>query len=400
MNFSQPGAWCWFGDPRAVRVGDATYIGYVSPDGSVMIAKYDHLTQATTTKNLRAQAQVDDHINPAIVYRTSNRLFVDYAIKRGLPDSAMFQRATVGMDFTNWTAGQTISDAIGNLAGGMGYAYPNPVQLAAEGPGVMYLFFRGGNWNPCYTKTMDGATTWSATKSFISNPGQRPYVKVASDEQNRIHFAYTDGHPAEAAWNSLYYAYYENGNFYKADGTLIRSLVNAPFPVADGDKVMDAQLNGVNYWIQDLAFDAQQNPVMVFNTLFSYGALRDHHYWYASREAGAWKLRYMTDRGGPMVRPALSGQANGYSGGACLDHCDPTVVYLSRDVQANGMFEIEKWVTADGGDTWTTTAITSNSTQPNFRPVVPHNRVSGSLDLLWMRGTYVEPKNYQTCVTG
>ena len=46
-EFARSGAWCWFGDPRAVyHVGAhrRTYLGWVDGAGSVQVASYDHDT--------------------------------------------------------------------------------------------------------------------------------------------------------------------------------------------------------------------------------------------------------------------------------------------------------------------------------------------------------------------
>jgi hypothetical protein len=83
-----------------------------------------------------------------------------------------------------------------------------------------------------------------------------------------------------------------------------------------------------------------------------------------------------------------------YSGGITLNHADPSVVYISR--QVNKTFEIEKWVTGDQGKSWSTTAITTNSPSDNVRPVVPRGYEGKDDYLLWMRGDYVHYTNYHT----
>src|SRR5688500_591507 len=46
-ELSPTGAWCWFGDPRAVyHVGAhrRTYVGWVNGGGDIQVASYDHDT--------------------------------------------------------------------------------------------------------------------------------------------------------------------------------------------------------------------------------------------------------------------------------------------------------------------------------------------------------------------
>ena len=44
-----------------------------------------------------------------------------------------------------------------------------------------------------------------------------------------------------------------------------------------------------------------------------------------------------------------------YSGGVVLDHSNPSIVYLSR--QVHGHYEIEKWTTPNEGYTWRHTTV-------------------------------------------
>jgi PKD repeat protein len=88
-----------------------------------------------------------------------------------------------------------------------------------------------------------------------------------------------------------------------------------------------------------------------------------------------------------------------YSGGITLDHEDPGTVYLSRSV--DGAYEIETWTTPDGGQTWTSEAVTAGSGTKNVRPVSPRGMLpfSGDMSVLWMRGRYPYYLTYQTSIT-
>jgi hypothetical protein len=71
-------------------------------------------------------------------------------------------------------------------------------------------------------------------------------------------------------------------------------------------------------------------------------------------------------------------------------------VYLSRPT--DGIFEIEKWVTSDGGANWSSEAITSGSKKNNVRPVVPRNHKPTGIELIWMHGDYVFYTKYDTAL--
>ena len=59
-----------------------------------------------------------------------------------------------------------------NTPGTHGYTYPNPLQLSGEGNRI-YLFWRGGNFNPSFSTSSNG-TSWSAARTLILNSGERP----------------------------------------------------------------------------------------------------------------------------------------------------------------------------------------------------------------------------------
>jgi hypothetical protein len=69
----------------------------------------------------------------------------------------------------------------------------------------------------------------------------------------------------------------------------------------------------------------------------------------------------------------------------------------ARDDQRH--HELFEGVSTDGGETWTWTAVTADSTADNIRPIVPvwdaeHTAV------LWLRGTYTGYHDYDLDVVG
>jgi hypothetical protein len=205
----------------------------------------------------------------------------------------------------------------------------------------------------------------------------------------RIHFAFTDGNPNEDTLNSLHYAYYQGGNFYHADGTLLTSMTALPFTPTQADMVYNAVTGGARSWVWDIATDSAGNPVIVYAT---FPTSTDHIYHYARWTGTAWVSSIITHAGG-----YIDGSAEPYySGGVELNHANPSVVYLSR--QINGIHEIEKWTTPDGGATWTSVAITSGSLKKNVRPVVPWGSSTAVMDVLWMRGDYPAYTSYNTAL--
>ena len=388
-QFTPDGAWCWFQDPKAVHyegTQNQTYVGWVNSSGDVQVGSYNHSTDTMSIVTLHPALQFDDHAAPSILIRPDGRLMVFYSAHGG---ASMFYRlSTNPEDISSWGVEQTVGT---NVPAGPGYAYPNPVQLSSEGNKI-YLFWRGGNWKPTFSTSTDG-TSWSTAKTLFSVPTPRPYTKVVSDGTGKIHFTFTDGHPDNVANNNIYYAYYYNGSFYKADGTLIKTMADVvagnPLLPAEVDKVYDAVAGGSGGWNWDIALDGSGNPVIVYA---NFPTTSDHRYRYVRWTDSAWSDHEITPAGG-----YIDGASQlYYSGGITLDHENPSIVYLSR--QISGVHEIEKWTTSDNGATWSSESITSGSSKKNVRPIVPRGHTSDDLGVIWMNGDYPSYTTYDTAL--
>jgi hypothetical protein len=377
-------AWSWFGDPRAVYHAAAhrrSYIGWDAPDGSIQVASYDHDTGQQVIATLKTRFQVDDHDTPSILVLPDARLMVFWSAHAG---PQMYYRTSLRPeDVTAWGPEHTLPT---NTAGSFGYTYPNPVQLTAE-QNRIYLFWRGGNFNPTMSTSTNNGTSWSAARTLISNPGQRPYVKYASNDRDTIAMAFTEAHPRDIQ-TSIYFAEYRAGALRRADGSTIASMAALPIMPAAAEKVYDARATGVKAWVHDVALDATGHPVIVYAT---FPTDTDHRYHYARWDGSRWNDQELTRAGGSMsVDPAEPD----YSGGITLDHEDPSTVYLSR--QINGVFEVEVWRTSDGGATWTSSPLTANSVRGNYRPISPRGQRNEDLDVVWMHGGYPSYLGFQT----
>jgi hypothetical protein len=385
-EFSPSGAWSWFGDPRAVYHAGAhrrTYVGWVNGAGSIQVASYDHDTGVRVITTLKANFQIDDHANPSLLVRPDGRLMVFWSAHIG---GAMFYRRSVRPeDVTAWEAERRVPT---NSPGPWGFTYPNPVQLSAEGNRI-WLFWRGGNFNPTFSTSSD-EVTWAPARTLVTVPGQRPYVKVAGNGVDTIHFAFTQGHPRNVVSN-IYYARYRAGSLFRANGTLITSLANAPIAPSQADLVYNAAAHGgVKAWVHDVAYDAAGRPVITFAT---FPTNSDHRYHYARWDGTRWIDREIARAGASM---SIDTAEPNYSGGITLDHENPSMLYLAR--QVGGVFEAEVWRTADGGATWTHRPITGSSARGNYRPISPRGETGADLNVVWMRGGYPSFTRYQTAI--
>jgi hypothetical protein len=197
--------------------------------------------------------------------------------------------------------------------------------------------------------------------------------------------------------NSVYYAAYRDSALYKANGERIMDWSALPLQPRQADVVYDAAQTNEKAWIWDIAEDEEGNPVVVY-TRFPNDST--HVYYYSLWNEGTWNNYELVNSGSwfPQTPEGVKEREPNYSGGIVLDHQDPSIVYLSRE--KNGVFEIEKWTTADNGKNWTTREITRDSEHDNVRPFVIRNYDDqDSLRVLWLNITrYTHYTDYQTSV--
>jgi hypothetical protein len=386
-QYTSDGGWSWFSDPRAIHyqgLYNKTYVGWMTRNGDVTISSYNQVDGTKVVFALHPAFQIDDHDAPSILVRSDGRLLSFYDAHGG--KNLYYRISTNPEDVSAWGPEQRVGT---NTPGPYGYTYSNPFQLSGE-QGKIYLFWRGGNYEPTLATSTDGGQTWASATTVINVPNQRPYVKYASNGTDTIHVAFTDGSPNEFTANSIHYAYYRGGTFYRANGTPITSMSALPFTPAQADLVYDAAKAGARAWVWDVATDSVGNPIIVYAT---FPSSTNHIYRYARWTGTAWVNYTITPAGG-----YIDGTSQPYySGGLELDHANPSVVYLSR--QINGIHEIEKWTTADHGASWTSVPITSNSPKKNVRPVVPWGSGANAINVIWMYGDYVYYTSYNTALS-
>ena len=212
------------------------------------------------------------------------------------------------------------------MPGGLGYTYPNPMQLQDK----LWLFWRGGAWNPTFSYTTDGIHWVPARELVYFGHAQRPYTKYVTDGKRQIHGIFTDGHPEN--WkNSLHYARYENEALYAMDGRKLGTLKDVPLHTSKLDHIYNYSDAGGRAWGHDIALTADGRPRVVYTRRVNN---RDT-FWYAYHNGTKWLSRKIVEAG--------AGRPSFHSGGATLDHEDPRVVYLSRTI--GNWNQVEQWFT-------------------------------------------------------
>ena len=377
------GSWCWFADPRAIRYEHRhvrTYVGWVGLRGEVQVACYDHGRQGWAVTVVRDRLGVDDHGNPALAFSPDGRLMVFYSAHYG---RRMYYRVSSAPESIDaWEPERRIPT---NEFGPWGFTYPNPLSLSGEGR--LYLFWRGGARNPTFA-ALDGEGSWSKARTLVRVRRHRPYAKFATNGVDEIHLAFTDAHPRNRA-TSIYYARYRDGTMLGASGREIGPVSELPLSPEQADIVHDGNQEG-RAWIHDVALDREGNPALVYAV---FPAHDDHRYVYARWTPSGWVTRELVGAGGSISE---NGSEPHYSGGIALRHGDPSMLVLSREV--DGIHEVERWTTADGGKTWLREPITERSEAPNLRPVIVRNPRPGATDMFWLRGRYHSYRRYHTAI--
>lgn len=400
-TLTHDGVWCWFSDPRGVKTKNLTIIGWVNSHGDIVLSSFNHKTSQLDTTIIHDNLEIDDHCNPSILVRNDGRIMVFYS-KHATGKFPMVLRVSEQPgDISSFGPAHklALNDTLTYPASFRNaYTYTNPYQLSQENNRI-YLFWRGMGHKPNVSFSNDGGLSWSPGKIMIKPediyPDRRPYLKVSSQGKDKIHFAFTDGHPNREPQNSIYYACYKDGAFYKANGEKITDFEFLPFTPDQASMVYDATKTNFRAWIWDVAEDGDGFPVIVYSRLLD---MTDHRYYYARWDGQQWSNVELCKAGKwfPQTLPGTDETEKQYSGGIILDHSNPSCVYLSREI--NGVFEIEKWITKDLGKTFNSIAITGNSTLDNVRPYVVRNSVAGKgPHVVWMRNhKYIHYTNFQT----
>jgi BNR repeat-containing family member len=376
------GAWSWFQDPRAVHVGGTdgpTFVGWIAWNGAITVGDYDPVRGLVRTHVLGHWIH-DDHASPAILVEPDGRLTVFWSGHNG--HTMDFRTSQRPEDISAWGPVQHLH---ARLAGDLGFTYPNPVLLPAEND-KLYLFWRGASWSTDYvTRTVSGR--WSKPDQLIAVPGERPYVKVASNGSDEIAFAFTNAHPRNTI-TSIYYAVYRHGSLWTAGGRWIARIGKGPIAPSQADLVYNGPRARVPSWVWDVALAHDGDPVIVYAT---FPSVSDAVYWYAVWNDRRWVSHFLTF-GGASISPGTI--ETEYSGGIALDHADPSILYLSKEVGRS--FEIQRWITSDGGYRWQHGTVIDTGSDA-IRPVVPRG-AAGPIRLLWMSGDYGRYIRYRTSI--
>jgi len=169
--------------------------------------------------------------------------------------------------------------------------------MPLENEGKLYNFFRGIQYNPSFITSADEGRTWGEPTHFIQSElkgRHRPYARYAGDGKSTLHVCFTDGHPRQFG-NSIYYAAFRQGKFYRANGELIKDLHrDGPLRPSEADRVYQGSGQpgrGVNQsapgsaWTSSIAIDVNGRPHVAYSLYLNN---TDHRYRMAFFDGTRW----------------------------------------------------------------------------------------------------------------
>lgn len=405
IQFVQNGAWCWFQDERAVvdTIKEKLIIGTANNAASVDLTIYDLKEIKVDSKKTFARlSYTDDHNSPGICIAPDGNYVAIWAHHYDEYNShySIFN----GTSWSNQSAFNWST-----IPSGTNYtiAYSNVYYLSKEKR--MFNFARANNRAPNFLFSDDNGKTWKFGGQLTTNSSSsynKGYYKYWSNGVDRIDMVFTEEHPRDQK-TSIYHGYILDGVTYNTEGKVadadiyerekIPTFANFTKVFTHGTVVNGAEMG--RCWQTDIMrFD--DGIIAILFQARANDKEADHRNFYARYNGTAWKVTYLGKAGGPMYASEQD-----YTGLSALCPNDPNRVYISSpynpgdDASTAKKREIWRGTTSDNGVTWKWEAVTSNSSQDNFRPIVPLWK-PGKEALLWWRGTYTSAQIYSADVVG
>ena len=372
----------WPGKTGAVHHGTTTYFGWVDSAGNLEMMYYTDAAASSSVFTLHATLQADWHNRPSLLVDSDGYLHAMYS-KHAVDGGGLYHRRTVNSLDTDATisGGWDTETNIDSQTGGNKYTYPQILELTGEGK--LWAVWRWGtSYDAAYfystTTDLTGATGWTAQTEIYYHSGRGAYIRIDTNGTDRIDFVLSSG-TIVSDHADLYHFYYD-GTWNASDGT------SASLPLATTD--MTLVYDGATYGVR-LPFDLVVNSSSDIVAVLAAQTGTSERYVYCTWNGSSWTAQLILDDGGLNT--------SFVEGGIALDPADTTRVVLSRVLGSRWEMFLE--VTADGGATWTETALTSASATDQFYPVAVQNAGS-ALTFIWLTGTHTSYTSYSLSIRG
>lgn len=326
-HFTRYGAGYMMGitnNPTAVYYNEKTYISYLGTGNDPYIIVYDHSSGWGSPVKIGENPLSEDpgHTYPSLLIDSDGYIHVFWGAHYS---QVVYAKSDSPEDISAWT--EIVCTADGT--------YMQPMQFSN---GTIYLFYRKGNpssigWYYVYRTSSDGGATWSEETTVFEEYAYMRFIKGTGDV---IHVSGEGLNTASFDRRDLWYCKFEGGQ-WKDTNDIVLSL---PITPSDDIKILDTGENAIVKSV--LALDSSNNPYIAYaigdgNAL----GISDFEYYFAKYDSG-WEFIKV----GPYCRM----NNNGVPG---LIIGDTIEMYLCSSKSETGLGgDIEKWISADGGDTW------------------------------------------------
>ncbi len=399
-------SWSCFNDERAVIADEHVYLGAV--DGAGRTRFYAYRLDPNNAPSIHREPvdlstwiDGNDHHNPSLL-RFNDKLLAVYS-KHDTADFWNWRVAAIPAEQPTWGAMQIEwSDEHTFSTGPAKTNCANLVRLSAEN-GRIFNFYHATDSDPHLSWSDDDAVTWQQGLRFLDSGDSsvRAHVKCTDNGHDRIDLVFTDG----LANGSLGHVFYQNGAFHATDGKVIRSLeeiASNPFSPAEATPVPDGGSCSGRCWIQDLKYDHDGQPVVVYVSPTVDGGETILCYWIArwDGKSGRWTSSRIARAGCDFF------QDERHVAGFALDPDNDRVAYLSANVDpatglpnSTGRCQLYRGTACGTGESYAWVQLTFDATRDNIRPFVPRGHGVRAC-VLWLRGTYRSHSDYQMDIYG
>ena len=406
-DITPDGAWTWFNDARALIIGhDRLLVGHVTCAGHIAATLYDHRSgrRQVTLLSHPADAEIDDHNNPAFLALPDGRILAAYA-RHGTDRLMRWRYGTLSPDEggIDWSEERSLTVPADQCYSNLFNHAGNVVNIS-----------RCINWNPTLFVSGDMGQSWSTPQALIKTGtgGTRPYARFASNGQDRIDILYTDGHPRETE-NSVYHAFFQGGRLYGTGGNPLSELPLKHDLGERGLKVLDGSAHPKGrLWILDVTSPKHngQGLACIYQLRKSAVAGKDWQgdrlwYFHARWDGRTWRSRLIAQAGRPLYW-----KERDYAGGAALDPLDPLRLVISSnaadpfdfanmDLAENNRYRLFDLRLTPEGDVseWRKISRPADALRPKL---LPGRQGPASSALCWMEGKYESYKAFQTRIMG
>ena len=373
-------AWTLPSEPSAVRYTasgvDRTFVGLYRNQASAFdIGQYDHLTNEWSVTRLANITEVDDHNGVTIAIHPDGTVFA-FCPQHGTANLRVFRSDSVA-DISVFTELSFGTVDVANAT------YAQPLFVGT----TLFVSWRDGevpSQRPrVFTTSDDKGATWTARKTLIDEPGERPYCHI-QERGDDIHVWFSRGLETEVTLgqNHVYHGVLSllSDSFYATDGTLIGTVDSAPLSSGNATLVMSAATNGNNLRTAGGGFDSSGNPVCGINEVIGLQNIYHHARW----DGSSWNHEQVVTGGENLYGPFGALQAGGNTPG-WRQLVDGNKALASVQI-ADKTYEIREYTRSSGG-AWSYKVISSANSGEKLRPVEVVNG-HAAMQYLYLSGEY------------